>query len=152
MIEVSDGYARNYMLPRKLAVEATADNVNTMRMNDKAMQEQAPARARGGQRHRRQAHARPDRDRLCQGRRRRTSVRLRHRRRRSPTRCKQQAAAFSSTSRKIVLDEPIKTAGIIPSSCKLGYEITADLKVSVEIKAAGNTQQEEATMPMDETC
>ena len=39
MIEVSDGYARNYMLPRKLAVEATADNVNTMRMNDKAMQE-----------------------------------------------------------------------------------------------------------------
>ena len=39
MIEVSDGYARNYMLPRKLAVEATADNVNTMRMNDKAQQE-----------------------------------------------------------------------------------------------------------------
>ena len=36
MIEVSDGYARNYMLPRKLAMEATADNVNTMRMNDKA--------------------------------------------------------------------------------------------------------------------
>ena len=39
MIEVSDGYARNYMLPRKLAVEATADNVNTMRMTDKANQE-----------------------------------------------------------------------------------------------------------------
>ena len=39
MIEVSDGYARNYMLPRKLAVEATADNVNTMRMTDKAQQE-----------------------------------------------------------------------------------------------------------------
>ena len=30
MIEVSDGYARNYMLPRKLAQEATADAVNTM--------------------------------------------------------------------------------------------------------------------------
>ena len=36
MIEVSDGYARNYMLPRKLAVEATADNLNTKRMNDQA--------------------------------------------------------------------------------------------------------------------
>ena len=24
MIEVSDGYARNYMLPRKLAIEASA--------------------------------------------------------------------------------------------------------------------------------
>ena len=27
MIEVSDGYARNYMLPRKLAVAATAATV-----------------------------------------------------------------------------------------------------------------------------
>ena len=39
MLEVSDGYARNYMLPRKIAIEATADAVNTMRMNDKATQE-----------------------------------------------------------------------------------------------------------------
>ena len=39
MLEVSDGYARNFMLPRKLAVEATADAVNTMRMTDKANQE-----------------------------------------------------------------------------------------------------------------
>ena len=39
MIEISDGYARNYMLPRKLATEATPDAVNTMRMNDKANQE-----------------------------------------------------------------------------------------------------------------
>ena len=36
MIEVSDGYARNYMLPRKMAIEATPDNVNTMRMTDRA--------------------------------------------------------------------------------------------------------------------
>ena len=39
LIEVSDGYARNFMLPRKLATEATPDAVNTMRMNDKANQE-----------------------------------------------------------------------------------------------------------------
>ena len=36
MLEVSDGYARNYMLPRKIAMEATPDAINTMRMNDKA--------------------------------------------------------------------------------------------------------------------
>ena len=41
MIEVSDGYARNFMLPKKLATEATADAVNTMRMNDKAAAEKA---------------------------------------------------------------------------------------------------------------
>ena len=46
MIEVSDGYARNFLLPKKLAQEATADNVNTMRMNDKALAErQAKERA-----------------------------------------------------------------------------------------------------------
>ena len=36
ILEISDGYARNYLLPRKLAVEATADNLNTMRMKEKA--------------------------------------------------------------------------------------------------------------------
>ena len=39
MLEVSDGYARNFMLPKKLAIEATTDAINTMRMNDKATQE-----------------------------------------------------------------------------------------------------------------
>ena len=36
MIEVSDGYGRNFLLPRKLAVEATADNLNTMKLQEKA--------------------------------------------------------------------------------------------------------------------
>ena len=41
MLEVSDGYARNFMLPKKLAIEATPDAINTMRMNDKATQERS---------------------------------------------------------------------------------------------------------------
>ncbi len=40
LVEVSDGYARNYLLPRKLALPATADNVNTMKLQDKAKKEQ----------------------------------------------------------------------------------------------------------------
>lgn len=36
MKEVSEGYARNYLLPRKLATEATADNINTMKLKEKA--------------------------------------------------------------------------------------------------------------------
>ena len=40
IIEASDGYARNFLLPRKLAQEATADNINTIYFNkDKARQE-----------------------------------------------------------------------------------------------------------------
>ena len=36
VIEVSDGFGRNYLLPRKLATEATADNINTMKLKEKA--------------------------------------------------------------------------------------------------------------------
>ena len=33
VVEVSDGYGRNYLLPRKLAVEANVANLNTAKVN-----------------------------------------------------------------------------------------------------------------------
>ena len=36
MKEVSEGYGRNYLLPRKLATEATADNLNALKLKEKA--------------------------------------------------------------------------------------------------------------------
>ena len=36
MIEVAEGYARNFLLPRNLAVLATADAMNTMKLQAKA--------------------------------------------------------------------------------------------------------------------
>ena len=36
MIEVAEGYARNFLMPKGLAVPATADAVNTMRLQEKA--------------------------------------------------------------------------------------------------------------------
>ena len=36
MVEVSEGYARNFLLPRKMAVPATADAINTMNLKEKA--------------------------------------------------------------------------------------------------------------------
>lgn len=41
--EVSDGYARNYLLPRKIATEATTDNINTLKLKEKARQAQMAA-------------------------------------------------------------------------------------------------------------
>ena len=40
MKEVSDGYARNYLLPRGLAVAATQDNLNAMKLRDAAKKRQ----------------------------------------------------------------------------------------------------------------
>ena len=34
MVEVSEGYARNFLLPRKMAIAATADAINTMNLKE----------------------------------------------------------------------------------------------------------------------
>ena len=126
MIEVSDGYARNYMLPRKLA---TADNVNTMRMNDKAMQEKR-------QREREEASAIAARMRdltvtvFAKGGgagRLFGSVTTQE-----IADALKQSCGIELDRRKLVLDEPIKTTGIYTVRCKLGYEITADLRVEIK--------------------
>ena len=49
LVEVSDGYGRNFLLPRKLAVEATAENINTMKMQDKAKKAKAAERLKSCQ-------------------------------------------------------------------------------------------------------
>ena len=40
MTEVSEGYARNYLIPRKLAVEANKDNLNALAQKEKAKKAQ----------------------------------------------------------------------------------------------------------------
>ena len=41
LVDVSDGYARNFLIPRKLAVEATKENLAEMRQQDAAKQRRA---------------------------------------------------------------------------------------------------------------
>lgn len=41
LVDVSDGYGRNYLLPRKLAVEATAQNLNVMKARDESIKRKA---------------------------------------------------------------------------------------------------------------
>ena len=129
MLEVSDGYARNYMLPRKIAVEATADAVNTMRMNDKAAAEKA-------------AKERAEAMEISKKLRELTLVvtakgggagRLFG----SVTNQEIADALAKNTGikldkRKIVISDPIKNIGTYTVTCKLGYEITAPLSVKIE--------------------
>ena len=129
MIEVSDGYARNYMLPRKLAIEATADAVNTMRMNDKAAAEKA-------------ARERAEALEISRKLREMTVVvtakgggagRLFG----SVTNQEiadalEKASGIKLDKRKIVISDPIKSVGTYTVNCKLGYEITAPLTVKIQ--------------------
>ena len=128
MIEVSDGYARNYMLPRKIAVEATADAVNTMRMNDKATQERIA---------REKAEAMEISRKL-----REMTVTVTAKgggagRLFGSVTNQEIADALAKTGiqldkRKITIAEPIKNVGTYTVTCKLGYEITAPLTVKIE--------------------
>jgi len=43
LIDVSDGYARNFLLPRKLAITATEENITNMKRDEKARQKKMEA-------------------------------------------------------------------------------------------------------------
>ena len=128
MIEVSDGYARNYMLPRKIAVEATPDAVNTMRMNDKATQARIA---------REKAEAMEISRKL-----REMTVTVTAKgggagRLFGSVTNQEIADALAKTGikldkRKIIIAEPIKNVGTYTVTCKLGYEISAPLTVKIE--------------------
>lgn len=128
MLEVSDGYARNYMLPRKMAIEATPDAVNTMRMNDKANQERIA---------REKAEAMEIAARL------RTLVLTVNAKGGGSGRLfgsvtNQEIAdalknqtGISLDKRKVLIADPIKNVGTYTVTCKLGYEISAPLTVKI---------------------
>ena len=128
MVEVSDGYARNFLLPRKLAVEASAENINTMKMQDKAKKaREAEEKA--------QAEAVAEKLKSCQ-------VKIR-------AKAGQGGKLFGSVTSKeisealkeqfqldvnkskIVQADPIKAFGSYEVKCKLGYEVTGTIYVLV---------------------
>ena len=129
MLEISDGYARNYLLPRKLAVEATADAVNTMRMNDKAAAEKAAKERAQALEISRQLREMT----LVVNAKGGGAGRLFG----SVTNQEIADALKASTGialdkRKIVISDPIKSVGTYTVTCKLGYEITAPLTVKIQ--------------------
>ena len=128
MKEVSEGYGRNYLIPRNLAVEANKDNLNALALKEKAKKAQE-ARER--------AQAQENADRL-----RDVVVTIR-------ARAGGNGKLFGSVtsqeiadalkeqhgleidSKKIVQAEPIKSYGAFDVKAKLGYEISGTIHVLV---------------------
>ena len=128
MVEVAEGYGRNYLLPRKLAVEATAENVNTMKMQDKAK------RAREAE-ERAQAVETAEKLKSCQvkiaakagqGGRLFGSITSKE----ISEELKKQHGLDVNKS-KIVQNDPIKAFGSYEVKCKLGYEVSGTIYVLV---------------------
>ena len=128
LIEASDGYARNFLLPRKLAVEATADNLNTMKLQEKAKKAKEAAEKA-------EAEA--------------TAAKLKNLTVTVPAKAGNGGKIFGSITTKeiseqlkaqhgidlpkakLVLADPIKAFGGYEIKAKLGYEVTGAFKVMV---------------------
>ena len=128
MIEVAEVYARNFLMPKGLAVLATADAVNTMRLQEKA-KAKADAEAK--------AAATEIAEKLkglqvkvvskggeggklfgaVTGREISAALKEQH--------------GVDIDSKKLVLDEPIKSFGSYQVKAKLGFEISGTVYVIV---------------------
>lgn len=128
LVDVSDGYARNFLLPKKLAVIATAENLNTMKQQDKARRAQ-------------QAAEKAEAEALAK--------KLEGLMVKVPAKAGEGGRLFGAVTAKevsealavqhgvniaktkLVLDEPIKACGGYQLKAKLGYEVTGTVNVMV---------------------
>ena len=128
MIEASDGYARNFLLPRKLAVPATAENINTMKMQEKARKAQEATE---------KAEAQAIAEKLAGITVKVTAKGGNGGRLFGAVTSKEISDALKAqfgldiAKTKLVQEEPIKAFGGYKLKVKLGYEITGTLSVMV---------------------
>ena len=128
MIEVAEGYARNFLLPRKLAVLATADAMNTMRLQEKAKKAEEA---------RQKAEAEAVAEKLKGIQDKVTARAGANGKLFGAVTSKEISDALLAqhgielAKQKIVMDEPIKAYGSYQLKAKLGYEVSGTIYVMV---------------------
>jgi large subunit ribosomal protein L9 len=127
LVKVADGYARNFLVPRKKAIEATSKNMNAMNHAKKMVSDRLRKLKK---------EAAVDADRI-----KTLAITIK-------AKVGEEGKLFGSVTtmdiadamrvqgvlvdkRKIVLDEPIKRTGDYTITVKLHTDVTADFKVSV---------------------
>ena len=125
LVDVSDGYARNFLLAKKLAVPATPENVNTMKQQEKARKAQEAAEKAEAEALAKKLETITVKEAAKAGEGGRlfgavTSKEI----------SDALAAQFGITveKNKIVQSDPIKNYGTYEVKCKLGYEISGNCR------------------------
>ncbi len=128
IVKVSDGYARNYVLPKKLGVEATSKNLNELKLkkaNEEKVAKQKLEEARAFAKVLEESSVELK---MKSGEGGRTFGSI------SSKEIAQEAKKqlnFELDKKKIILDEPIKTLGVHIVKVKLHKDVTAKLTVKV---------------------
>lgn len=128
MKEVSDGYARNYLLPRNLATPATADNINAMKLREKAKAAQIAKEKALALENAKKLEAVQVTIKAKAGNGGRlfgavTSQEI--------SKALKEQFDMDIEKNKIVQAEPIKTFGSFSVKAKLGYEISGSINILV---------------------
>ena len=128
MKEVSSGYARNYLLPRGLATEATADTLNAFKLKEKAKAAQIAKEKALAEDYAKRLGAVQVTVRAKAGAGGKlfgavTSEAI--------SRALKEQHDMDIEKNKIVQTEPIKTFGAFTVKAKLGYEISGNINVLV---------------------
>ena len=126
--EVSDGYARNYLLPRKLATEATADNINALKLKEKAKTAQiAREKAQAEENAKKLAGVQVIiRAKAGSGGKLFGAVTSQE-----ISKALKEQFDIDIEKNKIVQAEPIKTFGAFTVKAKLGYEVSGTINLLV---------------------
>jgi len=128
MIEVSEGYGRNFLLPRKLAIPATTDAINTMNLKEKAKKAEEA---------RLKAEAQEIAAKLKECTVKLTAKAGNGGRLFGAVTTKEISEGLAKQfglnipKQKLVLDEPIKSFGTYQVKAKLGFEISGTVTVAV---------------------
>ena len=128
MVEVSEGYGRNFLLPRKLAIPATADAINTMNLKEKA---------RKAEEARQKAEAQATAEKLKECTVKLTAKAGNGGRLFGAVTTKEISEGLKAQfnidipKQKLVLDDPIKAFGSYQVKAKLGFEVVGTVYVSV---------------------
>ena len=128
MKEVSDGYARNYLLPRKLATEATADNINALKLKEKAKAAQmAKEKAQAEENAKKLSGIQVIiRAKAGSGRKLFGAVTSQE-----ISKALKEQFDIDIEKNKIVQADPIKTFGAFTVKAKLGYEVSGTINLLV---------------------
>ena len=128
LVDVSDGYARNFLLPKKLAVIATAENLNTMKQQEKARKAQQAAEKAEAEALSKTLESLTVKvaAKAGEGGRLFGAVTAKE-----ISECLAQQHGLNIAKTKLVLDEPIKACGGYKIKAKLGYEIVGTVNVMV---------------------
>ena len=126
--EVSEGYARNYLIPRGLAMKATTDNLNALALKEKAKAAQAAKEKAQAQEYAKQLESCVVKVKARGGENGKLF---------GSVTSKEVADALKEQygieleKNRIVLEEHIKSFGSYELRCKLGYEVSGVIHLLV---------------------